>query len=58
MPPKYEKWFPKFLGNDVKFSGNDVTTVEEQMSNFWAFFQLNPMSDDVEDIVMKLFWVK
>jgi hypothetical protein len=25
------------------------------MDNFWAFFQLNPVSDDVEDLVMKLF---
>jgi hypothetical protein len=25
------------------------------MSNFWAFFQLHPVSDDVEDLVMKLF---
>jgi hypothetical protein len=24
-------------------------------SNFWAFFQLHPISDDVEDLVMKLF---
>jgi hypothetical protein len=48
MPPKYEKWLPKFLGNDV-------TTAEEHMSNFWAFFQLNPVSDDIEDLVMKLF---
>jgi hypothetical protein len=39
----------------AQFFGNDVTTVEEHMSNFWDFFQLNPMSDDVEDLVMKLF---
>jgi len=32
-----------------------VTTVEKHMSNFWAFFQLNPMSDDVEYLLMKLF---
>jgi hypothetical protein len=25
------------------------------MSNFWAFFQLHPVSDDVEDLVMNLF---
>jgi hypothetical protein len=25
------------------------------MRNFWAFFQLHPISDDVEDLVMKLF---
>jgi hypothetical protein len=25
------------------------------MSNFWAFFQVHPISDDVEDLEMKLF---
>ena len=25
------------------------------MSNFWAFFQLHPISDDVEDLAIKLF---
>jgi hypothetical protein len=25
------------------------------MDNFWAFFQLHPISDDVEDLAMKLF---
>jgi hypothetical protein len=48
MPPKYEKWLPKF-------TGTDATSVEEHMSNFWAFFQLHPISDDAEDLVMKLF---
>jgi hypothetical protein len=47
MPPTCEKWLPKFLGNDV-------TTTDEHLSNFWALFQLNPMSDDVEYLVMKL----
>jgi hypothetical protein len=47
-PPKYEKWFPKF-------TDTDPTSAEEHMSNFWAFFQLHPISDDVEDLVMKLF---
>jgi hypothetical protein len=47
MPPKYEKWLPKFIGTDA-------TSVEDHMSNFWAFFQLHPISDDVEDLVMKL----
>jgi hypothetical protein len=27
------------------------------MSNFWAFFQLHPISDDAKDLVMKLFSV-
>jgi hypothetical protein len=35
MPPKFEKWFPKF-------SGNDVTTAEEHLDNFWAFSNLIP----------------
>jgi hypothetical protein len=48
MPPKYEKWLPKF-------TGTDAISVEEHMSNFWVFFQLHPVSDDVEDLVMKLF---
>jgi hypothetical protein len=48
MPPKYEKWLPKF-------TGTDAISAEEHMSNFWAFFQLHPISDDVEDLVMKLF---
>jgi hypothetical protein len=39
MPPKYEKWLPKF-------TGTDAISVEEHMSNFWAFFQLHPVSDD------------
>jgi hypothetical protein len=25
------------------------------MSNFWAFFQLHPINDDAEDLVLKLF---
>jgi hypothetical protein len=48
MPPKYEKWFPKF-------TGNDVINIEDHMSNFWAFFQLHPISDDAEYLAMKLF---
>jgi hypothetical protein len=48
MPPKYEKWLPKFIGTDE-------ISVEEHMNNFWVFFQLHPISDDVEDLVMKLF---
>jgi hypothetical protein len=47
MPPKYEKWLPKL-------TGIDAINFEEHMSNFWAFFQLHPISDDAEDLVMKL----
>jgi hypothetical protein len=45
MLAKHEKWLPMFLGNDV-------TTHEDHMSNFWAFFQLSPVSDDAEDLMM------
>jgi hypothetical protein len=43
MPPKYEKWLPKF-------TGTDAISAKEHMSNFWAFFQLHPISDDAEDL--------
>jgi hypothetical protein len=48
MPPKYEKWLPRFTGSDGE-------RVDYHMSDFWAFFQLHPISDDAEDLVMKLF---
>jgi hypothetical protein len=48
MPPKYEKWLPKF-------TGTDAINVEEHMRNFWVFFRIHPVSDYVEDLVMKLF---
>jgi hypothetical protein len=48
MPPKYEKWLPKF-------TGTDAISAEDHMSKFWAFFQLHPISDDAEYLVMKLF---
>jgi hypothetical protein len=49
MPPKYEKWLPKF-------TGTDAISAEEHMSNFWEFFQLHPISDDAKDLVMKFFF--
>jgi hypothetical protein len=48
MPPRNEKWLPKFIGNGE-------VSAEDHMSNFWAFFQLHPINDDVEDLAMKLF---
>jgi hypothetical protein len=48
IPPKYEKWLPKF-------ARNDLINVEDHMINFWAFFQLHPISDDDEYLSMKLF---
>jgi hypothetical protein len=38
-----------------KFFGNDVTTVEEHLDNFWACFQTHSLNNDDEDIVMRLF---
>ena len=48
MPPRYENWLPRF-------TGNDGVIAEDHMDHFWAFFQLHPISDDAEDLVMKLF---
>jgi hypothetical protein len=48
MPPRYEKWLPRF-------TGSDGVRADNHMDNFWAFFQLHPISDDVEDLAMKLF---
>jgi hypothetical protein len=48
MPLKYEKWLPRFTGSIGERADN-------HMDNFWAFFQLYPISDDVEDLAMKLF---
>jgi hypothetical protein len=48
MPPRYENWLPRFIGNDG-------VIVEDHMDNFWDFFQLHPISDDVEDLAMKRF---
>jgi hypothetical protein len=48
MPPRYENWLPRFTGND------DVRD-EDHMSNFWALFQLHPISDDAEELAIKLF---
>jgi hypothetical protein len=48
MPPRYEKWLPRFIGSDG-------VRVDNRMGNFWAFFQLHPISDDVKDLEMKLF---
>jgi hypothetical protein len=49
MPPKYEKWLPKF-------TGNDVVNTEDHMRNFHAFFQLHPINDDAKELAMKLFF--
>ena len=48
MPPKYEKWLPRFTGIDGE-------RPDYHMRKFWDFFQLHSVSDDAEDLVMKLF---
>jgi hypothetical protein len=48
MSPRYENWLPTFTGNDGVRS-------EDHMDNFWDFFLLHPINDDVEYLAMKLF---
>jgi hypothetical protein len=48
MSMRYENWLPGF-------TSNDEVIVEHHMDNFLAFFQLNPISDDAEDLAMELF---
>jgi hypothetical protein len=48
MPSNYEKWIPRFTSSDGE-------RADYHMSDLWAFFQLHPISDDAEDLVMKLF---
>jgi hypothetical protein len=48
MPPFYKKWLPRFAGIDGE-------SLDYHMSKFWAFFQYRPVSDEAEDLVMKLF---
>jgi hypothetical protein len=48
MPSWYKKWLPRFAGIDGE-------SPDYHMSRFWAFFQHYPVSDEVEDLVMKLF---
>ena len=49
MPPKYEKWLPRF-------TSSDGVRVDYHMSDFWDFFLFHPISDDAEDLAMKLFF--
>jgi hypothetical protein len=48
MPPRYEKWIPIFTGSNEE-------NIEDHMSNFWAFFQLHPISYYVEYLAMNIF---
>ena len=48
IPPWYKKWLTRFA--DIDGERPDC-----HMSSFWAFFRHHPVSDDVEDLVMKIF---
>jgi hypothetical protein len=48
IPPRYEKCIPKFIGSDEE---ND----NKHVCDFYAFFQLHPISDDAEDQAMNFF---
>jgi hypothetical protein len=48
IPSRYEKWLPKF-------TGNNVVSIEDHTRDLWAFFQPHPISDDVEYLTMELF---
>jgi hypothetical protein len=48
MPPKYERWLPRFTGSDGERD-------DHHMDDFFSFFQLHPINDDAKDVVMKLF---
>jgi hypothetical protein len=54
--PGYPRRMPARCGNWLPiFTSSDVDSVKEHMTNFWAFFHLHPISDDIEDLAMKLF---
>jgi hypothetical protein len=48
MPPSYEFFLPRFAGINGECP-------ESHMRRFWDFFQSFPISDEAEDLVMKLF---
>jgi hypothetical protein len=48
MPPRYELCLPRF-------AGSDEDCPKSHMRRFWKFFQHFPVSDEAEDLVMKLF---
>jgi hypothetical protein len=50
IPLRYVKWLPKFTSSDEE---ND----KDHMHEFYSFFQLQPINDDVEYLAMKLFSV-
>jgi hypothetical protein len=48
MPPRYEDFLPRF-------DGTDEDCPKSHMRRFFKFFQHFPVSDEAEDLVMKLF---
>jgi hypothetical protein len=48
MPLSYKNLLPRFFGLDGE-------SPDYHMSRFWEFFQYHPVSDEAEDLVMKLF---
>ena len=48
MPLISEGWLPRFTGSDGE-------RADHHMDDFFSYFQLHPISDDAEDVVMKLF---
>jgi hypothetical protein len=48
MPPRYKDFLPRFAGIDEECP-------KSHMRRFWKFFQHFPVSDEAEDLVMKLF---
>jgi hypothetical protein len=48
MPPRYELFLPRF-------AGSDEDCPKSHMRRFWKFFQHFPVSDEAEDLLMKLF---
>jgi hypothetical protein len=48
MPPRYEDFLPRFAGIDEECP-------KSHMRRLWKFFQHFPVSDEAEDLVMKLF---
>jgi hypothetical protein len=48
MPLFYKNWLPRFTGINGE-------SLDYHMSKFWEFFQYRPVSDEAEDLVMKLF---
>jgi hypothetical protein len=48
MPLSYKNLLPRFFGLDGE-------SFNYHMRKFWEFFQYRPISDEAEDLVMKLF---